>query len=120
MSDSFLFDPDVLIDAGAGVPEALDTITAAAQKGDIQISVVTEMELLVGCRDKDEQKTLYDFLESCGIEVVQIHSAISAEAADLMRTYQLSHNLQIPDAIIAATARQQENVLITLLSRARE
>lgn len=71
------------------------------------------MELLVGCRDKDEQQTLYDFLDTCGAEILQIHSSISADAAQLMQEYQLSHGLRIADALIAATALQRDLPLIT-------
>lgn len=35
-------------------------------------------------------------------DVVQIDSAISAKAIELIESYRLSHGLQIPDAIIAA------------------
>lgn len=113
MSDVLLFDTDVLIDAGRGGHEAVDTLDAAARQHHVRISVITEMELLVGCRNRDEQDTLYAFLDACGAEILQLHSAISADAAELMRTYQLSHDLRIADALIAATARQRECPLIT-------
>lgn len=113
MSDPLLFDTDVLIDAGRGVSEAIDTLAAAAREDRIRISVITEMELLVGCRDKEEQRTFYDFLDTYGAEIFQIHAAISADAAELMRRHQLSHNLRIPDALIAATARWRDCQLVT-------
>lgn len=113
MSDPLLFDTDVLIDVGRGVREAVDTLEAASHQNRVRISVVTEMELLVGCRNKDEQRTLYDFLDTCGAEILQLHAAISATAAELMQMYQLSHDLLIADALIAATAHERDCPLIT-------
>lgn len=51
MSEPLLFDTDVLIDVGRGVREAIDTLEVAARQNRVRISVVTEMELLVGCRN---------------------------------------------------------------------
>ena len=57
MADSLvLFDTDVLIDAGCGESEALDALQAAEEC--LAVSVVTEMELVVGCRDKRELQAL--------------------------------------------------------------
>jgi len=113
MGEPLLFDTDVLIDAGRGVSEAIDTLAAAAPEDRIRISVITEMELFVGCRDEEEWHTFYDFLTPHGAEIFQIHAAIWADALELMRRHQLSPNLRIPDALIAATARWRDCPLIT-------
>lgn len=95
-----LFDTDVLIDAGRGEEEALDALQEAGER--LAISAVTEMELIVGCRDKSEQQALDQFLER--FTVLPISADVSQRAVALMRTYRLSHGLLIPDALIAATA----------------
>ena len=113
MSEPLLFDTDVLIDVGRGVQAAVDTLETVSRQNRVRISVVTEMELLVGCRNKDEQHTLYDFLDTCGAKILQLHPTISATAVELMQMYQLSHDLRIADALIAATAHERDCPLIT-------
>ena len=60
------------------------------------------MELLVGCRNKNEQQALNQFLQQ--FEICPLSEQASDKATELMQTYTLSHGLQIPDALIAATA----------------
>ena len=62
MNDGHLFDTDVLIDAGRGVEDAVDALEIASSKGPLAISIVTQMEMIVGCRNKRELDTLDDFL----------------------------------------------------------
>ena len=104
-----LFDTDVLIDAGRGQDEALDALQAAEER--LAVSVITEMELVVGCRDKHELQALDQFLER--FAVLPISGPASRKAVALMRTYRLSHGLLIPDALIAATAIVREMPLVS-------
>lgn len=101
MADVILFDTDVLIDASRDVPEAVDALREAPSRGRLAVSVITQMELTVGCRSKRELRALDQFL--LRFDVVPLSRAISEQAADLLRTYRLSHGLLIPDALIAAT-----------------
>lgn len=66
------------------------------------MSVVTQMELMVGCRDKREYKALESFIKR--FRILKLTEAVSDKAVSLLRTYRLSHGLLIPDALIAATA----------------
>lgn len=102
MSEFYLFDTDVLIDAGRGEPGAVDALEQAAQSAPLAISAVTEMELIVGCRNKDELVALDRFLRR--FDVIPLRPAISEQATALLRTFRLSHGLLIADALIAATA----------------
>lgn len=111
MPDGHLFDTDVLIDAGRGVEAAIDALERAASNGPCAISVVTQMELIVGCRDKRELAALDDFLRR--FVVIPLHPDVSEEALSLLRTFRLSHGLLIPDALIAATAVVKEMPLIS-------
>jgi predicted nucleic acid-binding protein len=60
------------------------------------------MELIAGCRDKDEvekaQKLIADFT------LLHLSPAESIKAYELMVNYSKSHGMAIPDALIAATA----------------
>ena len=66
------------------------------------ISTVTQLELLVGCRNRTEQRTVEKFLRR--FEVVRLNELIADQAVDLIRQYRLSHGLLLADALIAATA----------------
>lgn len=102
MTDPIIVDTDILIDAGRGVREATDCLAAISQRTSLAISVVTYMELMVGCRSKKELHELDRFLAR--FQIIQMTSRMSGTASDLLHDYRLSHGLLIPDALIAATA----------------
>jgi len=68
----------------------------------VAISVITLMELYQGMGNKAELAQMKRKMRY--YDVVDIDIATSKLAADLVENYKLSHILQIPDAIIAATA----------------
>ncbi len=111
VSDVLLIETDVLIDAGHGIPEAVTVLEQAAARGDLAISVVTEMELIVGCRNRRELEALTRFLTRFAI--LYLDRTASEQAAQLLRQYRLSHNLLIADALIAATAISRDIPLIS-------
>jgi predicted nucleic acid-binding protein len=102
MSDMVVIDTDILIDAGRGVNEAVDCLKLIEQKSDIAISVVTQMELIIGCRNRDELLSLELFLKRS--QILKIDEDISDKSVELLKQYRLSHGLLIADALIAATA----------------
>lgn len=68
----------------------------------IALSAITLMELYQGMGNKTELAQMKKKLRF--YDVVQVDSAISKMAIELIESFKLSHNLQIPDAIIGATA----------------
>ncbi|NOT15534.1 MAG: type II toxin-antitoxin system VapC family toxin [Methylotenera sp.] len=68
----------------------------------IALSAITLMELYQGMGNKAELAQMKKKLRF--YDVVQVDSAISKMAIELIESFKLSHNLQIPDAIIGATA----------------
>ncbi|MBO1067103.1 MAG: type II toxin-antitoxin system VapC family toxin [Dolichospermum sp. DEX189] len=66
------------------------------------MSVITEMELIVGCRNKLELQHINKFLSR--YDISQINDNISIFTVELIKTYRLSHGLLMPDAFIAATS----------------
>lgn len=106
MPEAYLFDTDVLIDAGRGVSDAADTLQRASDSAALVISVVTEMELIVGCRNGEELAALDLFLER--FDIIHLRPAISRKAVSLLQEFRLSHGLLIADAFIAATAIVEE------------
>jgi predicted nucleic acid-binding protein len=106
-----LIDTDILIDAGRGVQDAINCLQRLSQQGTLAVSMVTQMELMVGCRNKTELHDLEIFLRR--FQVLKIMEPISDRAVDLLRQYRLSHGLLIADALIAATALEHNEPFIT-------
>lgn len=106
-----LFDTDILIDAARNVDDAVTCLQQIESTTDLAISTVTQMELIVGCRDKKELKSLERFLQR--FEIIRLNEQISNIAVELLKTYRLSHGLLIADALIAATAIVTNTQLIS-------
>ena len=111
MASSTIVDTDIIIDVGRGIPEAANCLQKLKSSSRLAISVVTQMELIVGCTNKSELRTLEKFLEQ--FEIIRIDQPISDKAVDLLRLYRLSHGLLIADGLIAATAVIYELPFIT-------
>lgn len=97
MSDFTLVDTDILIDAGHQDELAVEVLQNIEDSSDLAISSVTQMELVVGCRNKTELRELAKFLK-------RFSEVISQRGLELLQQYRLSHGLLIPDGLIAATA----------------
>ncbi len=97
-----IVDSDILIDAANEEVTAVAWLQNNGQSASLAISVITQMELTVGCRNKRELRKLDKFLQN--FQVLKLTEPISDKAVDLLRRYRLSHGLDIPDALIAATA----------------
>jgi hypothetical protein len=97
-----LVDTDILIDAAAHVEEAVDCLKYLERQSTLVVCAVTEMELLVGCRNKAELQNTDRLLER--FQVIPLNEQVSNTAARMIRKYRLSHGLLLADALIAATA----------------
>ena len=78
----------------------------------IAISSVTLMELYFGAFNKTELQKIKKYMQ--GIPVLRIATNISETAVSLIEQYAKSHTLNIPDALIAATAIENNLELFTL------
>ena len=96
-----LCDTNIFISAFNGRTDTIDQLNKIGLT-EIALSAVTVMELLQGMGDKKELALMKKKIRF--YDVVQIDEAISQKAIDFIETYKLSHGLQIPDAIIGATA----------------
>jgi predicted nucleic acid-binding protein len=109
---SKLLDTTVLVDVIRKKEAALDYIDSARKaEGLLHLSIVTKMELIIGCRDKIEvqktEKLLADY------DILDITPLISRKAYELIVRFSKSHGMAIPDAIIAATTMVKNAVLVT-------
>jgi predicted nucleic acid-binding protein len=96
-----LCDTNIFISAFNGRKDTLDHLDKIGLN-EIALSAVTVMELLQGMGNKKELSHMKKKIRF--YDIVQIDEAISKKAIELIETYKLSHGLQIPDAIIGATA----------------
>jgi len=106
-----LVDSDILINAGRSDSDAVDFLARLDQTDTLMISTITQMELMVGARNKSELRVIERFLAR--FTTVKLNPIISDLAVDLIRQYRLSHGLLMPDALIAATALSLNEPLAT-------
>ena len=107
-----LIDTNVIIDHLRGEERARDFLKQLkAEEADILYSVITKAELYSGVRPKEEEKVA-SLLNS--MEEVQIDGEIAVAAGRYRNKSYASHGLLLPDALIAASAKQAGAVLVTL------
>jgi predicted nucleic acid-binding protein len=106
-----LIDSDILIDCARREAKAITFLEKAMRDGVARISAVSQMEMIVGCRNKRELNALDGFLAH--FNLVHLCPAISVKAVEVLRLYRSSHGLLIPDALIAATAILEAESLAT-------
>jgi predicted nucleic acid-binding protein len=102
VANFIIIDTDVLIDAGHGVAVAVACLQGIENQSAPAVSVVTQMELFVGCRNGKELQEVEKFLRR--FHLLKLTGQVSDTGVDLLRRYRLSHGLLIADALIAATA----------------
>ena len=97
-----LIDTAILIDASRKHPPAIQFMNERKRDGMFFISVIAVMELTQGCQNKRGLRESRRTVASAS--VLPITAPVSDRAAKLMERFWLSHSLEIPDALVAATA----------------
>ena len=105
-----IIDTDVLVWFYRGYEVAKKTILNAIP---FKVSAITYIELLEGIRNKNELSRLKNDFSEWGVELLQINESISMKAIALVEKYKLSHNLELADSLIAATALENDETLLT-------
>lgn len=103
-----IFDTDVIVWALRGNKRATTAIDRAET---LEISVVSYMELLHGARDKNDLRLTKAYLADLGFQIMPLSENIGHRASIYMEEYGLKSNLGVPDALIAATAVENDTVL---------
>ncbi len=103
-----LLDTNVLIEI---LKNNKDTIQEVSSLTSLAISSITAMELIVGARNKREVQLLNQFIAR--FQMIHLEPAISLTAIKLIANYAKSHTLDIPDALICATALNKQAQLLT-------
>jgi len=109
-----IIDTDVLIWYLRGNENAQKIINANIP---FKMSVINYMELLQGMKNKNELRTFQKYLKKWSIEIIQINENISNRAMFFMEDYCMSHLMKLGDAIIAATALEYREFLLTANDR---
>ena len=105
-----LCDTDIFIEALKKNPRAIDSLRNIGFEN-IALSAITVMELYFGALNKREMTKIKNRLQR--LRIVQIDQEISEVAMNLVERYAKSHSLNLPDALIAATAICQRMELLT-------
>ncbi len=105
-----IFDTDVLIFAQKGSIKAAELINNI---NDRKISIITYMELLQGALNNNHQQIIKKFLKNYNFSIININEHIGNKAASYIELYSLSHSMVLADALIAATAIENSDVLST-------
>jgi len=105
-----ILDTDVLVWFYRGGEVAKKTVLNEIP---FKISAITYIELLEGIRNKDELGKLKEDFAEWGVEILHINENISLAAIALVEKYKLSHSLELADSLIAATALENNETLLT-------
>jgi len=103
-----IFDTDIFIWAQRGNEKAVRLFEKEEEK---YLSVQTYMELLQNAKNKTQHKYTKDFLTSFDFIVLPLTENIGHRASIYVEEYTLSSSLGAADAIIAATAVENNMML---------
>jgi predicted nucleic acid-binding protein len=112
LSFKYLLDTDIFIDYFNGQSYAVDFFYNI-RNGRLKayFSILTEGELLAGCRNWEEQEKVDALLAK--LERIELSVAIIRKAAEYRRAYGKKYGTTLIDAIIAASAFYLEAKLVT-------
>jgi len=105
-----IFDTDIFIWVQRGKEKASRLIEHAEERF---LSIQTYMELLQCAGNKVQHKNVKDFLSSYGFVVLPFTENIGHRASIYIEEYTLSTGLRAADAVIAATATENNMVLVS-------
>lgn len=103
-----LFDTDIIIWIQRGNQEAAQLVDKAVKR---YLSVQSYMELLQCAKNKQDHQHVKEFLKTFDFEILQLSQNIGHRAAIYVEEYSLSNGVRAGDALIAATAVENNLVL---------
>ncbi len=107
-----IFDTDVLIWYFRGNQKARELISGVSYR-DRQVSSLCSMELVQGCRDRQELREVKDFIRENIATVIPPDEHISEKAIALLEGHAAADGLRTIGALVAATALREDDALVT-------
>ena len=111
MSYCAVIDSDVLINALRQDLMTTQILEGLGQQGQLAVSVITRLEIVIGCRDKVTLQRTERLLKA--FVVLPVNESISQVVDELVTFYHLSNGMRIADALIGATALYHGLPLLT-------
>ncbi len=105
-----IFDTDIFIWAQKGNQKAAEIMEKSEDRF---LSIISHMELMQCADNKKQHKFVKDFLSSFGFTVLPLTENIGHRAAIYVEEYTLSSGLRSADALIAATAVENNLILVS-------
>lgn len=106
-----LIETTILVDVFRDKPEAIAWVNSLPLQGR-WVSVITYFELLAGCRNRREQRTVAR--EMRNYRLLLLTEDISRTALSWFERFHLSHGVGFLDSLIGATALHQDLTVATL------
>lgn len=107
-----IFDTDVLIWYFRGNQKAREFISGVPFR-DRHISSLCIMELVQGCRDRQELRAVKEFIRDNIAGVIHPNERISEKAITLLEGHALADGLRTVDSLVASTAVQEDDTLVS-------
>jgi predicted nucleic acid-binding protein len=105
-----LFDTDMIIWVQRGNRKAADLIDSAEERC---ISILSYMELLQKADNKAQHAVIKNYLKEQEFMVLPLSANIGHRALIYVEEYSLAHGISADDAIVAATAIENNQTLIS-------
>ncbi|MFC1776416.1 type II toxin-antitoxin system VapC family toxin [Pseudomonadota bacterium] len=105
-----IFDTDIFICVQRGNEKAARLIDKTEDR---YLSIQSYMELLQGAKNKLQHKNIRDFISDFDFSVLPLSENIGHRALIYVEEYALSSNMRAGDAIIAATAIENNLPLVS-------
>ena len=106
-----IFDTDIFIWVQRGNKKAARLMEKSTS--DRYLSIQTYIELLQGAKNKAQHKYVKDFITSFGFIVLPLSENIGHRASIYIEEYALSSGMRSGDALIAATAVENNMPLVS-------
>jgi predicted nucleic acid-binding protein len=105
-----IFDTDIFIWVQRGHSKAAKLINRSRER---YLSLYSYLELLQSAKDKQQHYNINDFLTSLDFVALPLSENIGHRALIYIEEYTLSHGLRAGDAIVAATAVENNMTLVS-------
>jgi hypothetical protein len=105
-----IFDTDIFIWIQRGNQKAAKLIDRTSERF---LSAYSYLELLQTAKNRQQQDYIHDFLSSFGFISLPLTENVGHRALVYIEAYSLSHGLRAGDAIIAATAAENNMILLS-------